>query len=327
VESPSNVSKLDVNPTRVMHLRYIEMFHAMLQAGTLTDAASLLHISQPAATKLLKQAERRLGFPLFVRVKGHWQLSPEGRLLQGKIERIFDELRDLQRLVSNISRPEEQLLRAVTTPTLGNAVIPKSIAHLHRQVGRTSIELSTQHSKEMLKSIVLREADVGFTLQRLNHPDVCCEALCEGPLVLIAPKGTWSRAEAHQPLPIASLADRSLIGIHRADQLGRQLEAYLAQLDPPVRITTSVQTYQIARDIVCSGEGLALVDPFTAASAAGDLQIRVVEPVMPIELYAVYRTDEPLNVIQRAFVNCVRSAAAESIGFLQAPECKLHVVR
>src|SRR5882757_1375834 len=76
----------EIAPLGLIHLRYIEMFQAILQAGTLTDAACLLNISQPAATKLLQQAERRLGFPLFVRVKGQWNLTPEGRLLQGQME-------------------------------------------------------------------------------------------------------------------------------------------------------------------------------------------------------------------------------------------------
>lgn len=325
--SVDNLAALEPNPARVMHVRYIEMFHAMLQAGTLTDAASLLNISQPAATKLLKQAERRLGFPLFVRVKGHWQMTPQGRLLQGKIERIFDELRDLQQLATNLARVDLQLLRAVTTPTLGNAVIPKSIAQLHKLVGKTSVELSTQHSKDMLKTIVLHEADVGFTLQRLNHPDIHCEPLCEGPVVLIAPAGTWSRNEATQPLPLDSLAGRSLIGINRVDQLGRQLEAYLAQLDPPALITTSVQTYQIARDIVSSGEGMALVDPFTAASALTNVQVRIVEPELAIQLYAVYRSSETLNSVQRAFVNCVRATASNMISFIVPAEPKLQAVR
>ena len=62
MQSPSRDPHADVAPLGVMHLRYIEMFQAILQAGTLTDAASLLNISQPAATKLLKQAERRLGW-------------------------------------------------------------------------------------------------------------------------------------------------------------------------------------------------------------------------------------------------------------------------
>jgi DNA-binding transcriptional LysR family regulator len=168
----------------------------------------------------------------------------------------------------------------------------------------------------MLKSIVLREADVGFTLQDLSHPDVRCEPLCQGPLTLIAPKGTWSRTEASQPVRIDSLADSPLIGITRADHLGQQLEAYLAQLNPPARINTWVQTYQIAKDLVCSGEGIALVDPFTAVSAGAELQIRVVEPVMPIDLYAVYRIDGPLNSVQKSFVQCVAAAAAHSISFL-----------
>jgi DNA-binding transcriptional LysR family regulator len=317
----------DNAPMGVMHLRYIEMFQAILQAGTLTDAASLLNISQPAATKLLKQAERRLGFPLFVRLKGQWHLTPEGRLLQGQMERIFEELRDLQRLVSNIARAEKYLLRAISTPTLANAIIPKSLARLRKQLGQSSVELSTQHSREMLKSIILREADIGLTLQELSHPDVRCEHLCEGPLVLIAPKETWSRTAALQPISIDSLANSALLGITRADQLGRQLQAYLEQLDPPARITTWVQTYQIAKDIVCSGEGLALVDPFTAVSAGNELQTRVVEPVMPINLYAVYRADGPLNSVQKAFIQSVKAVAGDSINFLRNRDRKLHAVQ
>jgi DNA-binding transcriptional LysR family regulator len=320
-------SKSELAPLGVMHLRYIEMFQAILQAGTLTDAASLLNISQPAATKLLKQAERRLGFPLFVRLKGHWHLTSEGRLLQGQMERIFEELRDLQRLVSNISRAEKYLLRAISTPTLANAIIPKSLARLRKQLGQSAVELSTQHSPEMLKSIILREADVGLTLQELNHPDIRCEPLCEGPLVLIAPKDTWSANAAMQPISIDSLANASLLGITRADQLGRQLQAYLEQLDPPARISTWVQTYQIAKDIVCSGEGLALVDPFTAVSAGAELQTRVVEPVMPIHLYAVYRVDGPLNNVQRAFVQSVKAVASDCVHYLRTRDRKLHSVQ
>jgi len=90
-------------------------------------------------------------------------------------------------------------------------------------------------------------------------------------------------------------------------------------LNPPARISIRVQTYQIAKDLVCSGEGLALIDPFTAVSAGPELQIRVVEPIMPIDLYAVYRVDGPLNRVQQSFVQCVKSIASDSISFLSNP--------
>jgi DNA-binding transcriptional LysR family regulator len=307
----------DVEPTRgTMHLRFIEMFHAILQRGTLTEAASLLNISQPAATKLLQQAERRLGFPLFVRARGRLHLTPESLLLRGQIETIYAQLADLQLLVANIARGENRLLRVVSTPTLATAVIPRAIARLRRQLDKTSIELSTQHSREMFKSIVLRESDLGFTLQESTHPDVRCEPLCTASLAVIAPRGTWTGRESTLPLPVQALADQNIVGISVADNLGRQLQSYLEQLDPPPRVLISVQTYQIARDLVSNGEGLALVDPFMAASSGPNIQIRLVEPAVPITLYAAYRVDGPLNGMQRCFLQCVRAAAAESVDTL-----------
>lgn len=299
--------------TGTMHLRYIEMFQAILQTGTLTDAAYLLNISQPAATKLLQQAERRLGFPLFVRAKGRLHLTPESELLKGQIEQIFAQLCDLQMLVANIARAENRLLRVVCTPTLATAVVPRAIARLRRQLGKTSIELATQHSREMFKSIVLRESDLGFTLQESTHPDVRCEPLCSGSLAVIAPRGTWTGRDATSPMPVQALSDANLVGISTVDTLGRQLQSYLEQLSPPPRVSIWVQTYQIARDLVASGEGLALVDPFIAASSGPGIQIRPVEPSVPITLYAAYRIDGQLNSVQRCFLQCVRAAAAESI--------------
>jgi DNA-binding transcriptional LysR family regulator len=305
--------------TGTMHLRYIEMFQAILQAGTLTDAAYLLNISQPAATKLLQQAERRLGFPLFVRAKGRLHPTPESELLKGHIEQIFAQLCDLQMLVSNIGRAENRLLRVISTPTLATAVVPRAIARLRRLLGKTTIELATQHSREMFKSIVLRESDLGFTLQESTHPDVRCEPLCSGSLAVIAPRGTWTGREATLPMPVEALADANLVGISTADNLGRQLQSYVEQLSPPPRVSIWVQTYQIARDLVSNGEGLALVDPFIAASSGPNIQTRPVEPAVPITLYAAYRIDRPLNSAQRCFLQCVREAAAESLATLVAP--------
>ena len=53
-----------------MRLRHIEVFHAVMQAGTISGAAQLLHISQPAVTKVLQHCELQLGMALFDRVRG-----------------------------------------------------------------------------------------------------------------------------------------------------------------------------------------------------------------------------------------------------------------
>jgi DNA-binding transcriptional LysR family regulator len=48
-----------------MKLRHLEIFHAVMTCGTLSRAAESLNISQPAASKALKNAEQKLGFNFF----------------------------------------------------------------------------------------------------------------------------------------------------------------------------------------------------------------------------------------------------------------------
>jgi DNA-binding transcriptional LysR family regulator len=61
-----------------MRLRHIEVFHAVMSAGTVSGAAQVLHISQPAVTKVLQHAEAQLGISLFERTKGQ-ALCPRPR--------------------------------------------------------------------------------------------------------------------------------------------------------------------------------------------------------------------------------------------------------
>ena len=53
-------------------------------------------------------------------------------------------------------------------------------------------------------------------------------------------------------------------------------------------IHTRVQTHQMMRSMVEAGEGLAIVDPFTALGAkAGGLDVCPLSPAVPINLYAL----------------------------------------
>ena len=188
-----------------MRLRHIEIFQALLQAGTLTGAAQLLNVSQPAATKLLQQAERELGFTLFSRVGGRLQLSSEGQLLRDKIENLSDELRELRRLSLSIRHAGQQHLRVVSTPTLANTVVPQAISQLRKQFPDASIELLTEHSHEMQRSLLLRENDLGLTLQEMHHPGLHQEKLLRGKLMVIAPEGWWNKAQLRKPMRLAEL--------------------------------------------------------------------------------------------------------------------------
>ena len=83
-------------------LRQYEYIVAVADAGSLTDAAALLHVSQPSLSVAITRVEQKLGQPMFVRRKGAAiQVTPFGH-------QIVDRARHLIRLATEIETgPEE----------------------------------------------------------------------------------------------------------------------------------------------------------------------------------------------------------------------------
>lgn len=278
-----------------MRLRHIELFQAILQTGSLTAAAELLHISQPAASKILKHAEQQLGFALFDRVRGKLQPTAEARVMQQQTERLAIDLQNLRRLADSLGRGEECALRLICTPALAQALLPQTLSTWRERFPRTVCQLATQHTAEIVEALLLREADLGLTSQAVEHPGLSSRLLSEGRMHVIAPPGWWQPDQLHRPLRLQALAGKALIGIDARDALGSLLRGHIEELDPPPRVVTWVQTYQLARQLVSAGQGVALVDPFTAlAATGGEVQARLLEPAISVPVYALTRVHEQL---------------------------------
>lgn len=277
-----------------MRLRHIEIFQAIRQTGSISGAAQLLHVSQPAVSKVLQHAELQLGFPLFLRVRGKLQPTPEALELEREVDKVSESLQGVRRLAQNLRRAPGQSLRIGATPALALALLPPAISEWTRRYPDSLCELSSAHSRELVQNLLMREIDVALTLQRPDHPGLCAQPLAEGVLVALAPQHYWPPTMRGQPLALMELADAPLIGLSSSDPLSARLDSYLKAVEPPPRISIAVQTYSLARAMVESGAGLALIDPFTALGAStASTAIRPLSPPLPITLYAVTRAAEP----------------------------------
>ena len=128
-------------------------------------------------------------------------------------------------------------------------------------------------------------------------------------LTVMAPRGTWSEDELSTPFGAEGLTGE-LIGLSDGDPLGEIVVAACeAQGVQPVYHTV-VQTYQIARSLVEAGAGLAVLDPFTAASAdPAKVQCRPWSPAMPVHLYLLSASHSPLSHGARELANCIGATA------------------
>ncbi|OYU44854.1 MAG: transcriptional regulator [Burkholderiales bacterium PBB4] len=296
-----------------MRLRHIEVFHAVMQAGTISGAAQLLYISQPAVTKVLQHCELQLGLPLFDRIKGKLYPTPEARKLFVEVDRLNRDLQSVRRMASSLKDKPEQTVRMVSTPTLAMSVVPTALTSWRGKYPEVRCKLSTHHTPEIVSALLLGEADFALSLHDPKNPSIGVESLAVGSMSVIAPAGTWSAKLAGTPLHVSELPP-NLIGLASDDPLGNQVvnaaDAFGTLLDPH----TVVQTYQLARTLVENRVGTAVIDPFTAAQIdKTKAQCRVLSPHIAVELFLLTANSSPLSQSARHLVKCIRNEATRCL--------------
>ena len=296
-----------------MRLRHIEVIQAILQTGHLGTAAEWLQLPVADVDATLKDAELQLGFMLFASVRGRLQPTRETLELQAQITALYEALEPLQRLASRLKHHHAPPLRALCTPPLANQLLPQSIAALRRRFQDMPCNLSSRPVGEIINSLLLHEADVGLSLHDPEHPHIQSTVLAQGKLQLLAPHG-WLKPK-QKYIALQELAGQSLIGLEGHDPLSRLLDAKLHALRPLPVVQTRVQTYPMMRGLVEAGEGLAIVDPFTALGAReSGLDACPVSPPIVVSLYALTLKDAAPSPALNALLEIVIQKAESLLG-------------
>ena len=108
----------------LLNLRELEVFRAVMEAGGVTAAASALGITQPAASKMLRQAEERLGFALFRRDRRQLVPTPEAHALLPELLGVLATIDGLERLADALRAGQSGQLSIAAVPVLATALLP-----------------------------------------------------------------------------------------------------------------------------------------------------------------------------------------------------------
>lgn len=288
-----------------MRLRHIEIFEAIRRTGSLTDAAAALHVSQPAASKLLANAEAQLGFPLFERIKGRLHPTVEADVLAPQVSRLYQELTNVRRLASNLRQGHRGHLRVGTPPALGLGLLPgvvKSMLDAHPGI---TVELNTHHSEELIEGLLTRSLDLIVTFDAADHPGIKREQVGATELVHVGAAGP---AGARR---LADLQGRPFIALDARDPSGAALQHAVDVAGIELAIVAQVQTHYVAFALAEAGCGDALVDLITArAMLRPGMMLSRLAPPIPVPVNVMIHAATPVSKLHRAFIDTVSRACA-----------------
>lgn len=289
-----------------LQLRHIELINAILRAGSLTQAAVLLHITQPAASKMLAHAELQLGFALFRRINGRLKPTPELETMAAGIEKLHEDLSAVRRLAKNLKQQPQGQIRVGCAPALGLGLLPRAIKACRDEKDGILFSIHTHHSRELVEGLHVRRLDLSVTFDVNEHPGI--ERIPIGHTELVHVAADEGETGSDEPMPIAALAQRNLIMLDVTDRAGALLETAMAR--EGVKLPNSdlqAQTHYVACALAHAGCGDTVVDALTArALQRPGLRQRPLSPRIPVPVSVMHHQAAPLREIDELFIEILR---------------------
>jgi DNA-binding transcriptional LysR family regulator len=312
---PAKANEGGEEPRRSLNLRQIEVFRAIMLAGSVSAAGRMLHVSQPAISRMLALAEERLGFRLFERQRTRLLPTSEARRLFAEVEGLYRGVERVNDLARNLARSGAGSLRIATSASYGERLVPMALQRLLQRDPGAQLSCRNVTYDELAARFLTGDADVAITMQAPDHANLKATELGRDPLVcLLAATHPLARREAVRP---EDLREAPWIGYPLAAPLGKVLVDWMgeeAAAAAAIEVHSPVTAIAFAQQAL----GAALVVQWSLPPALPPgMVLRPVEPAAAIGIWAVSSRLEPLSVLARRFLGAVgtvlRSGASHRI--------------
>lgn len=294
---------------RHLNLRQIEAFKAVIEIGSISSAAQMIHISQPAMSKLIAHFEADTGLKLFDRVKGRLAPTESGMRLYEEVGRVFDGVRQIEKAAAAIRRQERSQLAVGVLPALSGDFIQRVLTSLLKERPNVLCSVQSIGSQWIVDWVIARKLDVGLVGAGFDNPYVVLEPLMEHPLVCIMP-------------PEHPLATKKLVEPRDLDQLpfvsfppdsytGRDVaEMFEAHgVSPQIVFVSNVAPTVCA--FVAAGLGVALMHPLMASTLGQRVVMRAFEPKILYRYLLCRSADNRNTQLVESFAQNLRVIAAQ----------------
>jgi DNA-binding transcriptional LysR family regulator len=246
---------------------------ALATAGTVSEAATRLRLTQSAVSKRLASLEAELGFRLCEPEGRRLRLTPAARGFLERAQPLVAELRGLVRPAPPDAPPALSIALADSiASSWGPAVVRGALDRLPG----AEIELHAHRSVLVIESVRLGRYDVGLCTASAAARDLVQHPLVDEPMALV--RGTAPRGRS----PTASI-----VTIEPTSATWRAIEADLRARHPALaaRSIVAVESFAAALQMASAGFGDAIVPWGLAQDLSGGRRMILPGVTRRIALY------------------------------------------
>ena len=145
-----------------INLHQLRAFYLTIKHKSITKAASMLFVTQPAVSIQIKTLENFLGTKLAIKYDKAMSLTPPGKTLYSHAEKIFHMVEEMESAMADYTDLSQRVLTIGTTRSFAKYLMPGLLSRFQERYPTVKITLGEGSSQEIADAVLSYKYDLGI---------------------------------------------------------------------------------------------------------------------------------------------------------------------
>jgi len=291
-----------------MDLKHLNYFVAVAEAGSFTQAARKLHVTQPSLSKMVRLLEEDLGVQLIDRSSKQIELTDAGMTILRSAKHIIQSFERMSSDLEEVVKLKKGTLRLGIPPMVGGYFLPSIIEKFLTHYPEIRLHVIEQGGKSLEHDIIQGELDFGMVILPVKDIERYHILPCINEDLRLVVHSEHRLASQHT-IRMSQLEQEPFIMFRKDFTIHHLIREQCEAAGFEPRIVFESSQWDFMTEMVAAKYGITLLpericqqlDPKRFAS------ISIVQPSIPWQLSMIWRKDKYLSFASREWIRFMES--------------------
>ncbi|MGJ3237362.1 MAG: LysR family transcriptional regulator [Anaerolineae bacterium] len=290
----------------MLSLYKLEIFAAVVQAGSFSAAAQTFPMTQPAVSQHIQDLENSLGTSLFIRGRRGVTLTAAGETLYEYTQRILRLVAEAESQVTNVDNIISGQLTIGATPGVSTYLLPDWLRGFREQYPQLNVVLQTGVTSSNVAGVMEHKLDLAIVegeLEKINRKGLGSLILRPVHMVVVVGRGhPWCKRDTVQ---LEELHDQPFITRQINSRTRVWIDGLFHEHRIQPRIVAEFDNQEAIKQAVMSNMGMTILPDYAMQREleAGLVRSLTVEGVtLGREIKLLYDHNMPFTPVARALL-------------------------
>jgi LysR family transcriptional regulator, nitrogen assimilation regulatory protein len=296
-----------------LDLKHLQTFMCVAESGSVTRAAQMLHVVQPAVSRRLRLLEEDIGTELFERQRRGMSLTSAGKTLLVYARRAMLEL---DRARAELGTAPDRVAGLVTLgllPSTSDLLASAMLRVLAESYPGIRLRIAMGYAGDLRQRLIAGEIDIALLYGVEHEPHLHTKPLLTEPLFVVGPPD--ARLTKRHPIRLADLVGRPMILPMGPLGIRMLLDHALAISNVELKVVAETNEMSIQKSLVVDGHGLTILPAIAYAPELARKRLTatlLIEPSISRTIAVALPANRPIaSHVRRTvdeLVRCIRDA-------------------